>query len=283
MSEESYIVYLLFATVICCFFNRQNRLSAVFYFQEEVVLSVVYESVLSYCISIRIILYRGWVEMPIWEIIGPVMIGPSSSHTAGAVRLGLMVRMCWSGNIKKADIYMRGSFATTGSGHGTDRAILAGLLGYMPDDPAVRDGIELARNAGIDFHFYEEDVEGAHPNSARIVISDGEGRTMDAVGASVGGGAVVLQELDGFQVEISGVLPAIIIMNRDVHGVVGAVTSFLSSHNINIATMKLHRDARGGLATMVLELDATDTPLKFDGLCAVHPAIVRVITIPGVA
>lgn len=221
--------------------------------------------------------------MPIWDIIGPVMIGPSSSHTAGAVRLGRMVRLCWGGDVKRVDIYMRGSFATTGRGHGTDKALLAGLLGCMPDDPAVRDGIILASKAGMDFHFYEEDVEGAHPNSARFIVSDGEGRTMDAVGASIGGGAVELQELDGFEIGISGALPAIIIMNRDVSGVVGAVTSFLSSHDINIATMKLHRDARGGLATMVIELDAAGVPLTLEELKAVHPAIVRVIGIPEVA
>ncbi|MCE5202081.1 MAG: L-serine ammonia-lyase, iron-sulfur-dependent subunit beta [Synergistaceae bacterium] len=219
--------------------------------------------------------------MPIWNIIGPVMIGPSSSHTAGAVSIGRMVRMCWGSDVKRADIYMRGSFATTGSGHGTDRAILAGLLGYTQDDPAVRDGIELARKAGIDFHFYVEDIEGAHPNSARIVLSDGTGRIMDAVGASVGGGSVCLQELDGFQIDISGVLPAIIIINRDIQGVVSAVTSFLSQRGINIATMKLRRDARGGLATMVLELDADGDTVDIDEMRAVHPAIVRVITIPG--
>lgn len=220
--------------------------------------------------------------MPVWDIIGPVMIGPSSSHTAGAVRLGLMARMCWGGEVRKADIYLRGSFATTGQGHGTDRAILAGLLGCSPDDPSVKNGIELARAGGMDFNFYEEDVEGAHPNSARIVISDGKGRIMDAVGASVGGGAVVLQELDGFQIGISGELPAIIIMNRDVHGVVSAVTSFLSSQNINIATMRLHRETRGGLATMVLEIDAVETHLAAEDLLAVHTAIVRAIVIPGV-
>jgi len=220
--------------------------------------------------------------MPVWDIIGPVMIGPSSSHTAGAVRLGLIARMCWGREVKKADIYLRGSFATTGRGHGTDKALLAGLLGCPPDDPSVKNGTELARSAGLDFNFYEENIEGAHPNSARIVISDGNGMLMEAVGASVGGGAVILQELDGFNICISGELPAIIIMNRDVHGVVSAVTSFLSSRNINIATMKLHRETRGGLATMVLEIDAMEAPIATDDMLAVHDAIVRVIVIPEV-
>ena len=219
--------------------------------------------------------------MDLMDVIGPVMIGPSSSHTAGAVRLGRMIRLCWGEEIKKADIYMRGSFAGTGEGHGTDKALLAGLLGFTPDDPAVRDGIKIAHKRGLDFTFYAEDVEGAHPNSARVVITGGE-RTMEAIGASVGGGAVELQELDGFQVGISGTLPAIIILNRDVQGVVSSVTSFLSSHKINIATMKLHRDARGGYATMVLELDSVGEPVTLEEIKAVHPAIVRAMAIPEV-
>lgn len=219
--------------------------------------------------------------MPIWDIIGPVMTGPSSSHTAGAVRMGNIVKTCWGGDVKKADIYMRGSFATTGAGHGTDRALLAGLLGYRPADPAVREGIQLAEKAGLIYHFFEEEIDGAHPNSARFVIYGDDGRVMEAVAASVGGGAVLLQELDGFQVDLSGVLPSIIILNKDVQGVVSAVTSFLSQKGVNIATMKLHRDARGGLATMVLELDADDSVTGLHEVRNVHPAIVRSIAIPG--
>ena len=219
--------------------------------------------------------------MPIWDIIGPVMIGPSSSHTAGAVRIGRLVRMCCGGDIVKADIFMRGSFAKTGWGHGTDRAILAGLMGFAPDDPSVRSGIEKAHERGLEFEFHEENIDGAHPNSARIVAVNSAGRVTEAIGASVGGGAVELQELDGFQIGISGVLPAIIILNRDVHGVVSAVTSYLSEHDINIATMKLHRDSRGGLATMVLELDAEGSQVTLEELKAVHPAIVSAIGIRG--
>jgi L-serine dehydratase len=220
--------------------------------------------------------------MPIWDIIGPVMIGPSSSHTAGAVRIGRMVRMCCGGDVVKADIYMRGSFARTGAGHGTDKALLAGLMGFKPDDPRVRDGLELAKERGLDYHFYEEDVDEARPNSARIVATNGAGRVTEAIGASIGGGAVLLEELDGFQIGVSGALPTIIILNRDVQGVVGAVTSYLSKRDINIATIKLHRDTRGGLATMVLELDSDAVDKQtVEELKKVHPAIVRVIGLKG--
>ncbi len=219
--------------------------------------------------------------MPVWEIIGPVMTGPSSSHTAGAAHIGRIVRMCWGGEVKRADLYMRGSFASTGAGHGTDKALIAGLMGMSQDDPSIRDALELARAAGMEFHFYTEEVAGAHPNSVRVVVSGDDGRTMEAVGYSIGGGAVILHKLDGFQVDISCTLPAVIIMNRDVQGVVSAVTSYLSAHNVNIATMKLHRDTRGGLATMVIELDSAEEHADTEVIKNLHPGIVRGIGIEG--
>lgn len=218
--------------------------------------------------------------MPVWEIIGPVMVGPSSSHTAGAAQIGRIVRMCWGGEIKKAALYMRGSFASTGAGHGTDKALVAGLLGMRPDDQRIRNAFELAREAGLEFEFLTEEVAGAHPNSVRVAV-EGEGRAMEAVGYSLGGGSVLLHKLDGFQVDISCALPAVIIMNKDVRGVVSAVTSYLSAHGVNIATMKLHRDSRGGLATMVIELDPAGAQVDADVIKNMHPAIVRVIKIEG--
>lgn len=220
--------------------------------------------------------------MPVWEIIGPVMIGPSSSHTAGAAHIGRIVRMCWGEEVRKAELYMRGSFASTGAGHGTDRALIAGLMGMAQDDPRIRDAKKIAREAGMEFAFYTEEVAGAHPNSVRIVVTGG-GRTMEAVGYSVGGGAVLLHKLDGFQVDISCAQPAIIIMNKDVQGVVSAVTSYLSAHSVNIATMKLHRDMRGGLATMVIEIDSGEEHVDTKTIQNLHPGIVRVIGIEGEA
>ena len=131
---------------------------------------------------------------------------------------------------------MRGSFASTGAGHGTDKALVAGLMGMAQDDPGIRRAFELAREAGMEFEFHIEEVAGAHPNSVRVVV-EGDGRTMEAVGYSIGGGAVLLHKLDGFQVDISCALPAVIIMNKDVQGVVSAVTSYLSAHGVNIATI----------------------------------------------
>lgn len=219
--------------------------------------------------------------MPLWEVIGPVMVGPSSSHTAGAAHIGRIVRLCWGGEVMRADLYMRGSFASTGAGHGTDKALVAGLMGMTQDDPRIRSALDMARDAGMDVRFFTEEVAGAHPNSVRVVVHGEDGRSMEAVGYSVGGGAVILHKLDGFQVDISCTLPAVIIMNRDVRGVVSAVTSYLSAHDANIATMKLHRDARGGLATMVIELDPSGGKVDTAVIKNLHPGIVRVIGIEG--
>lgn len=209
------------------------------------------------------------------------MIGPSSSHTAGAVLLGRIVRRCWGDKISKIDIFLRGSFVTTGTGHGTDLALLAGLMGYAPDDPAICDAYGLAEKAGLVFRFIEEEVDGAHPNSVRFMVYGNDDRKMEVIGASIGGGAICLQELDGFTVDLSGTLPSIIILNKDVSGVVSSVTSFLSERGINIATMALHRNARGGLATMVLELDTHEAIPSAADITAAHPAIIRAIIFPG--
>lgn len=217
--------------------------------------------------------------MALLDIIGPVMIGPSSSHTAGAVRLGRMVRRCWGGEVRDIDIFLRGSFATTGAGHGTDRALLAGLLGCAPDDPAVRDAYSLAKEAGLRFRFFEEEVDGAHPNSARFQVRGG-GREMELVGSSVGGGAVRLEELDGFEVGLSCDLPSLIILNRDVKGVVSSIAACLSERGTNIAAMAIRRDSRGGLATMVLELDADVELPEASAIAALNEAIVKVIALP---
>lgn len=219
--------------------------------------------------------------MPIWDVIGPVMIGPSSSHTAGAVRLGKMARMCNDELSDKVDIYMRGSFATTGKGHGTDKALVAGLLGLEPDDTRVRTSFKMAHENGLDFSFHIENIEGAHPNSVRFLFTNKDGHKKEVIGASIGGGSVMLQELDGFKIDVTGALPVLIIINNDVHGVVGAVTSYLSSHFINIATMKLQRNAKGGLATMVIELDNDGRPVLLEEISMCHPDIVKIIGLEG--
>lgn len=193
--------------------------------------------------------------MALTEIIGPVMVGPSSSHTAGAAKLGNIARRLWGEEVKEIDIYLRGSFAATYWGHGTDKALVGGLMGWYPDDSRIRDAFTLAGTSGMKYRFHEELIDGAHPNSVRFVMKSPE-RKMEVVGASIGGGSILIQEIDGFPVEIDGELPALVIFHKDRPGVVSSITTELFRMNLNIAEMNLKRKARGQEAMMVIEMDS---------------------------
>ncbi len=218
------------------------------------------------------------------DIIGPVMIGPSSSHTAGAARLGRLARACWGTDpLAEVVVFLRGSFAFTSKGHGTDKAVVAGLMGMLPDDERIRNALSLAKEERFRFRLTTEDVDGAHPNSARFSFLGKNGRRLDVVGASIGGGAVEIQEIDGFSVAINGDLPTLITFHKDTRGVVAAVAALMAGREINIASMTLHRRARGGVATLVTELDM-DVPPDEELCTAVlkaHPAILRVAPLYG--
>ncbi len=194
--------------------------------------------------------------MNLFDVVGPVMVGPSSSHTAGAVRIGNVSRKLLGEEVQKAEIGLHGSFLATGSGHGTDRALIAGLLGLSVDDDRIADSFSLAREQGMEFHFSGIDLgEEAHPNSARLVLTSRSGRELEIVGVSVGGGRIVIRELDGLQANFSGDYPTLVVHNEDQPGHVAEVTSMLQHKSVNIATMQLYRSGRGGHAVMVLECD----------------------------
>jgi L-serine dehydratase len=192
--------------------------------------------------------------MSLMEIIGPFMVGPSSSHTAGAVRLGNIARRLWGEKIQDVNIYLRGSFASTYWGHGTDKALIGGLLGLFSDDLRIRDAFTLAKTSGINYKFEEEIIDGAHPNSVRFVIKSDK-KSMEVVGASTGGGAIQIQEIEGFSVEIDGKFPTLIIFHQDKVGVVASITAALFKMNLNIAEMKLKRKARDKEAILVIGVD----------------------------
>jgi len=222
--------------------------------------------------------------MSFLDIIGPVMIGPSSSHTAGAARLGRLAKACWGTDpLDDITVFLRGSFAFTSKGHGTDKAVVAGLMGMLPDDERIRNALMLAKEAHFPYRLTTEDVDGAHPNSARFSFLGKNGQRLDVVGASIGGGAVEIQEIDGFSVAINGELPTLITFHKDTRGVVAAVAALMAGQNINIASMTLHRKARGGVATLVTELDMNAPP--GEKLCTAvmeaHPAILRVASLFG--
>ncbi|MEE3380453.1 MAG: L-serine ammonia-lyase, iron-sulfur-dependent subunit beta [Succiniclasticum sp.] len=199
--------------------------------------------------------------MNLFDIIGPVMIGPSSSHTAGACRLGLLAAAILGQKPVKADILLHGSFAHTYKGHGTDRALAAGLMGWAPDDVRIPKALSIARKEGYDFTFHPGDLgDMVHPNTASFHLTGADGSTCDVIGSSIGGGQVKVTSIDGFTVELTGVLPALLIPHRDQPGVIALVSSILAMHQVNIASMRVFRNNKGGLATMVLECDEIVAP-----------------------
>ena len=190
-----------------------------------------------------------------FDIIGPVMVGPSSSHTAGAVKIGNISQKLLGTSVRKADIFFHGSFLATGKGHGTDRALVAGLLGFPVDDPRIPDSFRYAAEAGMEFHLSGIDLGDVHPNSVKLLLSGDEGKKIEIVAASVGGGAIRVTEIDGLPANFSGDYPTLVVNNLDQPGHVTEITSMLSHKSINIATMQLYRSSKGGHAVIVLECD----------------------------
>ena len=193
--------------------------------------------------------------MNVFDVIGPVMIGPSSSHTAGAARIGNMAGALLPGNPVRAVIGLHGSFAKTGQGHGTDKALTAGILGMLPGDIRIRNSLTLAKEAGLSVTFEEVEIDGAHPNTARITLWNEQGESVTVQGASIGGGEILITRIDGMAVEISGNLPTLLVLHRDVPGVIAGVTNYLAMNGVNIGGCKVSRKKKGDLALMTLELD----------------------------
>ncbi len=195
------------------------------------------------------------MSMSIFDILGPVMVGPSSSHTAGAVRIGYAARQLLKDIPVKAEIGLYGSFAQTGKGHGTDKAIIAGLLDMHPDDIRIPDSFSIADKNNLKFSFYTASLRDAHPNTALIDLEGTNGRKLSVQASSLGGGRIMINQIDGIDVNFSAEKPTLIVHNLDQPGHVAEVTSMLSHKCVNIATMQLYRDKRGGYAVMVLETD----------------------------
>ena len=193
--------------------------------------------------------------LDIFDILGPVMVGPSSSHTAGAVRIGHMARVLLGEKPVKAKIGLYGSFAETGEGHGTKRALVAGILGLQPDDMDVPNSFDLARDRGLDFSFYTARLREAHPNTAVLEVTGVSGKKLALQAASIGGGRIRVEHLNGVEVNFTGTFNTLIIRHRDVAGEVANVTRELAAAGVNIATMNVCRAKRGGDALMVIETD----------------------------
>ena len=204
--------------------------------------------------------------LDIFEILGPVMIGPSSSHTAGAAKIGAMARTLLGAPPVKAAIHLYGSFAETGAGHGTDRALLAGLLGMKPDDLRIPNAYEEANRAGMAYSFRTVELRDAHPNTALLELTGKSGKKLTLQASSIGGGAIVVNKIDGIDVNFTGDFNTLIVRNQDESGSVAAITSILSQVHINVANMSVNRHRRGGDALMVIETDQHIKPRQVEFL-----------------
>lgn len=203
----------------------------------------------------------------IFDVIGPNMIGPSSSHTAGAVSIALMARKLFHGEIARVDFTLYGSFAKTYRGHGTDKALLGGTLGFSPDDIRIRDAFAIARKMGVEYTFTENHENlGYHPNTADILLTGTDGSQQFVRGVSVGGGKMKIVKINTIDVDFTGEYSTLIVKQKDTAGIVAHISRCLAEQNVNIAFMRLYREAKGETAYTIIESDQMIPPGIIDSI-----------------
>lgn len=196
-------------------------------------------------------------EFSVFDILGPVMIGPSSSHTAGAVRLGKIAGIIAEDNKPRKVVFLlHGSFSETYRGHGTDKALVAGILGMEPWDVRIKTSFEIAENMGIEFEFKKADLGDVHPNTVKFLITKSNGEVVKIMGSSTGGGNIKIIEINDNAVEFTGNYPTLIVSHKDVPGMISKITTMIYENNINIAFLKVYRNSRGLSAKMIIETDS---------------------------
>ena len=186
----------------------------------------------------------------LFSVISPIMVGPSSSHTAGAVRLGLMARNIYKEKCKKVKFVLYNSFATTGFGHGTDKGLLAGVLGYLVDDASIRNIFDIVKDVEYSYE-YRQDIS-RHPNSVDVIFDDGK---MKISGYSVGAGEIRINKINGFSVNIDGSYDTLLLMYKDKPGMISTVSDIIQKKKVNIASLHCDRSSKGGTASMYVALD----------------------------
>ena len=210
--------------------------------------------------------------MDIFDLIGPIMVGPSSSHTAGAARIGLIARKLLGEEPRKAELYLHGSFAATYKGHGTDKALIAGILGMSADDERIPDSLSIARQRNLEYSIRCIELRKAHPNSVLLKLTGCSGAMLQITAASVGGGRIEIRKIGDMELCFSADCPTLIVQNEDQPGSVADVSRILAELSINIGTFQVNRSSRGGEAIMIIECDEV-----------LDPAIAqRISTIPGI-
>lgn len=192
----------------------------------------------------------------VFDVLGPIMIGPSSSHTAGAARLGKIAKTVVNKPIKEVTFLLHGSFRETYKGHGTDRALVAGILGMSPDDPRLKESLAIAEAEGIAVKFLPTDLGQVHPNTVKLLMTDCDDIRWEVLGSSIGGGMIEINEINGNKVKITGESPTIITCHDDIPGTVSKISTLFYENEINIARMTLVRSQKGKDATMTVEIDS---------------------------
>ena len=192
----------------------------------------------------------------VFDVLGPNMIGPSSSHTAGAAVIAFLAQKMITQPLKQVDFTLYGSFAKTYQGHGTDRALLGGIMGFSTDDTRLRDSFRIAQERGLIYHFTTNETEtDVHPNTVDIRMENAAGRVMTIRGESLGGGKARIVRINGVTVDFTGEYCAAIVVHQDTPGVVAHITKIISEYNVNIAFMRVFRDAKGHTAYTIVESD----------------------------
>lgn len=221
-------------------------------------------------------------DISMFDIIGPNMIGPSSSHTAGALRIAHLAGKLAHGRILSVTFILYGSFAWTYRGHGTDRALVGGILGFLPDDERIRDSFQIADEAGLKYEFIENRTEkDVHPNTVDIIIHCQNGQAIELRGESIGGGNAVIRQLNGIEIALTGAYSTLIVHHRDKKGVLAYITTVCSGIDLNIAFMKVYRKAKGDSAYAIIEVDSTINPSIIDVLVC-HEAIIDATIVPAI-
>lgn len=215
----------------------------------------------------------------VFDVLGPNMIGPSSSHTAGAAIIAYLAQKMIAPPLRRADFRLYGSFAKTYRGHGTDRALVGGILGFSADDERIRDSFALAKQQGLEFRFIPDETEtDVHPNTVEIRMENAAGRVMTVRGESLGGGKVRIVGINGVKVDFTGEYNALIVVQRDKPGVVAHITKILSDRDVNIAFMRLFREQKGHTAYTIVESDQR-LPEGVDALLLENPNITDVMVV----
>lgn len=215
----------------------------------------------------------------VFDVLGPNMIGPSSSHTAGAEIIAYLAQKMITPPLRRADFTLYGSFAKTYHGHGTDRALLGGILGFSADDTRIRDSFAIATERGLAYSFTPNEQEtDVHPNTVDIRMQNAAGQVMTVRGESLGGGKVRIVRINGVQVDFTGEYNALIVVQQDKPGVVAHITNVLSAHNVNIAFMRLFREAKGHTAYTIVESDER-LPEGVDALLRQNPNVKDVMVV----